>query len=105
MLSKLSNTEYRPVNPDKFKHVDELLKMMAAITHDDRFIEVMEGGSPKDMCELLDRVEEKGIEKGVEQTRIENIKSIMKGLKYTAQQAMDLLNISADDQKKYLAKL
>jgi cytidylate kinase len=36
---------------------------------------------------------------------LENIKNIMEGLKYTAQQAMELLKIPADDQPKYLAKL
>ena len=98
---------------------------MAAITRDDRFIEVMEGGKPRDMCELLDRVEEKGIakgieigiekgiekciekgiEKGIDQSRVESIKNVMEGLKYTAQQAMDLLKIPAADQSKYLSRL
>ena len=51
---------------------------MAAITHDDRFVEVLdgEGGKPKDMCEVLDRVEKRGEEKGrkdgVDQTRLES---------------------------------
>ena len=52
------------MDPVKFKHVDELLKMLAAFTHDNRFLDVMydeEGGKPKDMCEVLDRVEAKGI--------------------------------------------
>ena len=116
-VHRRSDPDYRPKNPDKFRHVDELLKMMAAITHDDRFVEVLEGGKPKDMCELLDRVEEKGIEKGrqeglqeglqegVDATRVESIKTLMRKLKYTAQQAMDLLDIPAADQTKYLAKL
>ena len=104
-VHRRSDPDYRPKNPDKFQHVDELLKMMAAVTHDDRFIEVMEGGKPKDMCELLDRVEERGIEKGIEQNRLESIRNIMAGLKYTAQQAMDLLKVPAEDQKKYLKML
>ena len=40
-----------------------------------------------------------------ERTMINAIKNIMDGLKYTAQQAMELLKIPADDQPKYLAKL
>ena len=69
------------------------------------------------MDDLLDRVEAKGIEigeargrqegrqEGVDETRLESIKNIMEGLKYTAQQAMELLKIPVSDQPKYLAKL
>ena len=104
-VHRRNDPDYRPKNPDKFQHVDELLKMMAAITHDDRFVEAMEGGKPRDMCELLDRVEEKGRQEGVDATRVESIKTLMRKLKYTAQQAMDLLEIPVSDQDKYLAKL
>ena len=97
--------DYRPKNPDRFRHVDELLKMMAAVTHDDRFIEVMEGGGPNDMCELLDRIEERGIEKGIDQNRVESIKNLMKTLKLTSKQAMDALLIPVTEQDKYIAKL
>ena len=39
--------------------------LMAAITHDDRFTEVLqEGGKPRDMCEVLDRVEARGEARG-----------------------------------------
>ena len=49
----MGNPDYRPTDPVKFQHVDELLKLMAAITHDDRFTEVLvEGGKPKNMCEV-----------------------------------------------------
>lgn len=61
-VHKRTNPDYRPTNPESFRHVDELLKMMSVLTHDNRFLEVLntEGGKPKDMCEVLDRVEEKG---------------------------------------------
>ena len=42
---------------------------------------------------------------GIEQKAIEDIKNVMEGLKYTAQQAMDLLKIPASDRPKYAAKL
>ena len=102
-VHRRTNPDYRPSDPVKFKHVDEVLKMLKAITHDDRFIEVLdgEGGKPKDMCEVLDRVEERAVDK----TRLESIKNVMDGLKYTAQQAMDLLKIPVSDQPKYMAKL
>ena len=34
------NPDYRPINPQKFQHVDELLKLMSVLTQDKRFEEV-----------------------------------------------------------------
>ena len=57
------------------------------------------------MCKAMEEMREESYQKGIEQNRLESIKNIMEGLKYTAQQAMELLKIAADDQPKYLAKL
>ena len=92
----------------KFRHVDELLKMMASITHDDRFLDVLydeEGGKPEDMCEVLDRVEAKGEAKGIDKARLESIKNLMKNVGWTIQQAMDALGIPKSEQSRYVAKL
>ena len=48
---------------------------------------------------------EEGRQEGVDQNRVESIKNIMEGLKYTAQQAMDLLKIPKGEQDKYMARL
>ena len=60
-------------DPVRFKHVDEVLKMMAAITHDDRFIEAAngEGGKPENMEKVLDRLVEKGRQEGRQEGRLE----------------------------------
>ena len=59
--------------------------------------------------ELLDRIEARGEARGyqeaVDKTYLEDNKNIMDGLNYTAQQAMGLLKIPADDRPRYLAKL
>ena len=110
-IHKRENPDYRPTNPVRFDHVDELLKLMAVVTQDDRFAQMLEeeGGKPKDMCEVLDRAEARGIAigetRGIEQTRLENIKNVMDGLKFTAQQAMNLLKIPVEEQSKYLSML
>ena len=90
-------------------------KLMSVLTQDQRFVEplAVEGDRPKDMCELLDRVEAKGIKKGIEQgiqqgtdeTRIESIKNLMKNLHMTPAEAMDALGLSASDQVKYASSL
>ncbi len=57
--------------PDKtvIDHVEEFLMLMAAMTGDGRFEETINDLNGKErvtMCEVLDRVEAKGIEKGIE---------------------------------------
>ena len=103
-IHRKSNKDYRPTDHVKFRHVDELLKMMASITRDDRFLDVLydeEGGKPEDMCEVLDRVEAKGVDKA----RLESIKNLMKNVGWIIQQAMDALRIPKSEQSKYVAKL
>ena len=50
-------------------------------------------------------VRAEGREEGIDKTRIENIRTIMKKLKYTAQQAMEFLEIPIADRSKYATKL
>ena len=57
------------------------------------------------MCKVMEDLREESIQRGIDLSRIESIKNIMEGLKYTAEQAMELLKIPAADQSKYLAKL
>ena len=62
-----------------------------------------------EMCEALRELMrpeiDEEIEKEVDKSTLKNIRNIMTKLKYTAQQAMELLEIPAADQSKYLAKL
>ena len=81
---KRQNPDYRPSNPEAFKHVDELLKLLSAITHDERFVETLQakGGKPKNMCEVLDRVEAKGKEEGMKEGKEVGLKEgIKEGIK------------------------
>ena len=57
------------------------------------------------MCKAMEELREESFQRGIDQGRIESIKSLMETLKYTAQQAMDLLKIPAAEQPKYMAKL
>lgn len=46
------------------KHKDEILKFMAVLLDNSRFLEVQnEKGIVNNMCEVLDRIEEKGVGK------------------------------------------
>lgn len=54
---------------DDIVHVQEVLSLMSALTNDSRFSDVydsVKGKEKVNMCEVLDRIEEKGISKGIE---------------------------------------
>lgn len=56
-----------PRNHVKFRHAQETLQLLSAMTHDHRYEDFCndpEKGVPDDMCELYDRVEDEGIVKG-----------------------------------------
>ena len=57
------------------------------------------------MCQAIEEMRQDSRNEGIEQGRLESIRNLMVSLKCTAQQAMDLLQIPASDQSKYLAKL
>ena len=110
-VGKRDNPEYRPKDPQKFKHVDEVLKMLFVFTGDSRFsgFITQEGGRPATMDEVLDRAENKGredgIKKGKEDARLEDIRNIMESLQITAREAMALLKLPEKDWPMYESRL
>ena len=48
---------------------------------------------------------ERGIEEGTDRERLQNIRSMMRKLKVTASEAMDIIEIPAEEQPKYLKLL
>lgn len=122
-ISSRREQVYELKNSADFTHVDELLTLMSALTQDSRFAEALEGegGKPQNMSSLLDRVEERGRKNGLQeglqkgrqegrqegsdQKQLQNIRSLMITMKWTAKQAMDALMISEADQSKYIARL
>ena len=68
-VQKRMKKDYKPINK-VIKHVDELLKLMTVLTGDRRFEEQIkemhkEEGEVR-MCEVLDKIENRGINKGIE---------------------------------------
>lgn len=57
------NHDYRPTDT-QMKHVKEVLQLMSVLTHDNRFEEaadaVVEGDEPQNMCDVLDKIEQRG---------------------------------------------
>ena len=94
-------------------HVEELLTLMSAMTGDNRFEEMIndfKGKEKVNMCEVLDRVEargiEKGIEKGIEQGikrgTINTLTSLVKDGLLSLDEAAIRADMSAEDFEKYI---
>ncbi len=74
-VQKRMTHDYHP-GPDIVRHVDETLKLMSVLTGDRRFEEVVSdlpNEKGVNMCEILDRVENRGIEKGLIKGKQEGI--------------------------------
>ena len=56
-------------------------------------------------AETMERFREEGREEGEREERVKTIKKVMEKLEYTAQQAMDFLDIPISKQSEYLALL
>ena len=57
------------------------------------------------MCKEMEKMRNDVEQRTAYKTNLDAIRNIMEGLKYTAQQAMDLLKIPAAERDKYIAKL
>lgn len=68
------------------RHMREILQLLSVLTDDVRFLETIEadkeGDEPKNMSEVLDRIEKRGIEQGIE-----------RGIEQGRQQGMEAVNM------------
>ena len=68
-VQKRMKKDYKPINK-AIKHVDELLKLMTVLTGDSRFEEQIKEMHKEEgeirMCEVLDRIENRGVDRGIE---------------------------------------
>ena len=94
------NRDYQP-SQETMRHVDEVLKLLAILTQDDRFEDAVnqeqKKGKVKTMCEALDRAEARGRESAM----LQAIRSLMKTMKWTAEQAMEMLKVPEAERAKY----
>ncbi len=90
------NGDYQPLK-QKIKHVDEVLKLFTVLTGDDRFQkaqnELKEERGAVTMCEVLDKVEKRGIEQGAFRMLIEFAKDGTISIQKAAEKAgMDIVS-------------
>ena len=70
-VNKRKNKNYIPNDPTEIKHVDEVLKLLAVMSGDRRYEELLwqpeNRGGVRNMCDVAQRLIDSGIEKGIEQ--------------------------------------
>ena len=102
-VQKQENGDYEP-KPQDLKHVQETLQLLSVMTNDHRFEDVYneasdaQKGEMRNMCEILDKIENRGIAKGIEEGmakgRAEGIaEGIEKGNTEGKSQMADLMKI------------
>ena len=65
----------------------------------------IEEGRKQGLAQGIAQGIERGIEEGTDRERLQNIRSMMRKLKVTASEAMDIIEIPAEEQPKYLKLL
>ena len=98
-VQKRMTHDYHP-GSDIVQHVDETLKLMSVLTGDRRFEEVI-SDLPQEkgvnMCEILDRVENRGVERGLAQGKLEGMTQIYyTEMHYSADQIAQKLDKPVD---------
>jgi len=101
MAHKRTDPDYVSTDKTTFVHTDEILKLMSLLTDDDRYELTLnlEGGKPKNMCEMLDRVEAKGMEKGEDM-----VIALLKKLTPGSEDYNKALNASPEERRELYKK-
>ena len=65
-VEKRKDPDYIPNDPMEIEHVDEFLKLMAVLTGDNRYVDILrfDGKEIVSMCDVAARLENIGLQKG-----------------------------------------
>ena len=87
--NKRKNKDYIPDDPTEIKYVDEVLKLLQVMTGDKRYKEIFSKKKEgvRSMCDVAERLEKMGWEKGIQQGMEQGIERGMEqGMKQGIQQ-------------------
>ena len=74
-VNKRKNKDYIPDDKTTIKHVDEILKLLSAMTGDRRYEEILaDKKGVSNMCDVAQRLEDMGVAKGIKQGIKQGIK-------------------------------
>lgn len=63
-MKKRTIKDYVPDNPQEIKHVDEVLKLLSAMSGDSCYVSIPNKEEVKSMCDVAERLVKKGLEQG-----------------------------------------
>ena len=77
-VQKRKNKNYIPDDPTEIRHVDEVLKLLQVMTGDERYLTIFqEKKGVRSMCDVAERLEKMGMEKGKEEEKMEELLEIL----------------------------
>ena len=92
-VQKRKHKNYIPDDPTEIKHVDEVLKLLQVMTRDERYQTIFqEKKGVHSMCDVAERLEKMGMEKGKEEEKIRVYKKLIeKG--FSEQEAQEITEL------------
>ena len=103
-VNKRKNKDYIPDDPTEIRHVDEVLKLLQVMTGDERYKQIFQKKKGvRSMCDVAERLEKRGIEKGIEIGRTKEKKKVYKNLLkegFSEEKAKRLVGLSDNSKVK-----
>jgi hypothetical protein len=103
-VNKRKNQDYIPDDPTVIQHVDEVLKLLSAMTGDMRYENILSRKEKvTNMCEVAERLEQKGLKEGLKEGLAKGqtitIYTLIQKGKLTIEDGAEELNITPDRLK------
>ena len=102
------NDEYKPTDIE-LKHVDEVLKLLAVFGEADKFSKLVSSGASKEvktMCQAIDKIEQNGIEKGIEKgiiSLVEAMQELGQSNEAILHMIMKKFSLTEEKAKRYIS--
>ena len=98
-VQKRLTGDYCPPNSMPVKHMDAFLKLLSIMVGDQRYREILDemnlnNKGESNMCEVFDKIEQRGVQKGIREGIREGVISLYKKGLITVSDAAKELNVS-----------
>ncbi len=105
-VNRRRNKDYVPDDPQHIEHVDEVLKLLSVFTKDDRYEMILaDKEEVHNMCEVADRLVNKGLEQGRREGSINTLYEMITRKIITVDQAADIAGLSQEELMKAVEKV
>lgn len=100
-VQKRKNKEYEPDDPREIQHVDAVLKLLSVMTGDNKYETILysEEGKVNTMCEVAERLVNKGIKQGIEQGIEQGILSTVSVLRKVGKTDDEIVELIIEEYK------